>query len=271
MSTSPEARETTGSATEPAVEPAGFQQQQLAFTAHIRDPIANPLPPDIPARRMEIYTEIFFNNISEQLSCNFPVLRRILSDDDWNGLMRDFMIKHRATTPLFTEIGLEFVEYLQQERQTRAGDLPFMLELAHYEYVELAVAISTADDDLEEHDPNGDLLNGRPLVGPTAWNLSYHWPVHQIGPDYQPEEPPAEATHLVVYRDRQDAVHFLQINAVTQRLLQLLQEKPDFTSLDALTAIARELKHPDPTSVTEAGKQLLADLRQRNVILGTRT
>jgi len=248
-----------------------FQQQQLAFTAHIRDPHNNPIPGGIPARRMGVYTELFFNNIDEQLTTNFPVLRQITSDENWNALVRDFMIRHRSTTPLFTEVGQEFLEYLQQERPPQPVDWPFMLELAHYEYVELAVSISTADEGLADFNPNGDLVEEVPLVGPTAWNLSYAWPVHLIGPDYLPEENPGEPTHLVVYRDRMDDVHFLQINAVTQRLLQLLKENPALTGLDVLNTIAAELGHDSPDTVIEAGRELLADLRERNVILGTRT
>lgn len=255
----------------PESAPPGFQRQQLAFTAHIRDPRANPLPEGIPARRMAIYTEIFFNNIDDQLSTNFPVLRAITGDEPWKAMVRDFMARHRSETPLFTRFGLEFVEYLQCEREPRPGDWPFMLELAHYEYVELAVAISTADQALGAYDPNGDLLAGRPLVGPTAWTLSYRWPVHRIGPHYLPDTPPAEPTHLVVFRDGDDAVHFLQINAVTQRTLQLLKENPEHTGLDVLNRVAAELAHPDPDLVVCTGSELLQDLRRRDVILGTRT
>ena len=251
--------------------PLDFQRQQLAFAAHIRDPANNPVPDGIPGRRMALYAEMFFNNIDDQLSTNFPVLRRITNDAQWHAMVRDFMIRHRSETPFFTEVGLEFLEYLQQEREPEHGDLPFMLELAHYEYVELAVAISDADAQLADYDPNGDLLQGRPLVGPTVWNLTYQWPVHNIGPDHLPEKMPQEPTHLVVYRDRQDAVHFLQINAVTQRLLALARENPSRSGLDLLNTIAAELSHPEPSSVITAGAVLLDDLRQRNVILGTRT
>lgn len=256
--------------TSPDPEIADFQRHQLAFTAHIRDPHNAALPDNVPARRMSVYTELFYNNIDDQLSSNFPILREITSDENWHGLVRDFMVRHRSSTPLFTEIGLEFIEYLQSERETQPHDWPFMVELAHYEYVELAVAISTAEDDLAEFDPNGDLLHGRPLVGPTAWNLTYQWPVHTIGPDNTPDEVPAAPTHLVVYRDRMDDVHFLQINAVTQRMVYLLKENPDFTGLDVLNTIAKELDHPDPDAVVASGRELLDELRSRNVILGTR-
>ena len=257
--------------TSPEMTLPEFQRQQLAFTAHIRDPENNPVPDGIPARRMGVYTELFFNNIDDQLSTNFPILRQISSDEHWFAMVRDFMIRHRAETPLFTEVGQEFLEYVQQEREPHANDWPFMLELAHYEYVELAVYISKEEDELTDVDPNGNLLEGHPVVAATAWNLSYQWPVHRIGPDYLPDEPPSEATHLVVYRNRLDEVHFLEINAVTQRLLQLLKENPTLSGLDVVKTIAEELAHPDIDAVTKAGKDILDDLRQRNVILGTRT
>jgi hypothetical protein len=250
-----------------------FQQQQLAFTSRIRNPAVAPIPSEIPAERMDVYNELFYNGMYEHLSLNFPVLRELLSDEAWNALVRDFFIQHQCTTPLFTEIGLEFIEYLQQERETQAGDLPFMPELAHYEYAELAVSISNADETEQaqrQYDPNGDLLDGHPVVAPTAWNLSYQYPVHQIRHDNLPTEPPAEATHLVVYRDRQDKVHFLEINAVTQRLLTLLLENENISGNAALQQIAKELQHPQPDTLVEAGEQLLNDLRQRNVVWGSR-
>lgn len=246
-----------------------FQRQQLAFAAHIRDPDRQPVPPGIPHRRMAVYTEIFFNNLNEQLSGSFPILRRISNDERWRALVRDFMIRHRCSTPLFTEIGQEFIEYLQNERAA-PGDWPFQTELAHYEYVELAVAIDPGDELPDGVDPNGDLVSRCPVLAPTAWSLSYTWPVHLIGPDYLPEAPPEEPTHLVVYRDRRDDVRFLQINPLAQRLLQLLRNDGDRTGLDALQLIARDIGHPDVAQLVEFGRGLLEELRRRNVILGTR-
>lgn len=246
-----------------------FQRTQFAFTAHVRDPENAPVPDGIPARRMAVYTELLFNNIESQMSGCFPVLRSITADDHWHALIRDYMVRHRATTPLFTEVALEFLDYLQNTRGVQPGDHPFMLELAHYEYVELAVAIAE-DGPAVGYDPNGDLLAGSPVLCPTAWNLTYAWPVHAIGPDHLPGSPPAAPTHLVVYRDRLDAVHFVEINAVTQRLIQLLREDDGVTGLAALTAIAGELGHPNPDAVIAGGSALLSDLRERNVILGTR-
>jgi hypothetical protein len=54
---------------------------------------------------------------------------------------------------------------------TQGDSAPWLHELAHYEWVELALQI--ADDDLPPHDPDGDLLAGKPVPSPLAWALAY--------------------------------------------------------------------------------------------------
>lgn len=253
----------------PTAELPDFQRRQYAFAAHIRDPESNPAPQGVEDRRLAIYRELFFNNLEGFLSGGFPVLRAITPDERWLAMARDFFARHRCRTPLFPEIGKELLDYLAHERDDPA-DPPFLRELAHYEWVELALSVSDADRDPPPADPNGDLLDGIPVVSPLAWALSYRYPVHRIGPDFQPAEPPPGPTHLLVYRDRQDQVRFLEINAVTRRLLELLEEDPDRTGRDAVQRIAEELSHPRPEAVLEAGRGLLLDLRRRHVLLGAR-
>jgi len=253
-----------------AAADAGFVQVQRAFAAHIRDPRHQPCPADVEDRRMAIYRDLFFNNVSGLLKGNFPVLHEVLGDDAWRALVRDFLAVHRCRTPLFPELGRELLAYLADARGRRDGDPPFLLELAHYEWVGTALEFSDDEADPSLADPNGDLLAGVPVISPLAWNLSYRFPVHRIGPDNRPEAPPPEPTHLIVYRDHRDRVGFMQINAVTQRLLKLLEEQPALTGLDVLDAIAGELRHPKPEHVVAAGRALLDDLRARQVVLGTR-
>ena len=120
-----------------------------------------------------------------------------MADDRWHRMVRDFFAKHRCETPLFAEIAQEFLGYLHDERQPEEYDPPFMLELAHYEWVELAVSVSDEDRNAPPADPNGDLLAGSPVVSPVAWNLSYRYPVHRIAPEFQPQAPGDGPTHLV--------------------------------------------------------------------------
>lgn len=249
---------------------ADFHARQRAFTAHLRDPDRCPAPSDIEDRRMGIYRELIFNNLESLLSANFPVIHRLLPEDHWKSLVRDFLIRHRARTPLFTELAQEFLDFQSNERAGKDLDPPFLLELAHYEWVELALLISDEEPDLTGVDPNGDLLSGSPVLSPLAWPLTYRFPVHRIAPEFQPAESPGEPTYLVAYRNRSDRIEFMETNAVTQRLLALLQEVPVSSGYGHLNQIAAELSHPAPEQVLEFGARLLEELRARGVLLGTR-
>ncbi len=246
----------------------GFIQQQYAFAAHIRAPDRNAAPADIEDRRMAIYRELFYNNVEGFLSNSFPVLRKLLADEAWHRMVRDFYARHPCRSPLFLEIPREFLSYLEQERGEQPGDPPFLRELAHYEWVELAVSVaeSTPPEGVEEH---GDLLERRPVVSPLAWPLSYRYPVHRIRPDFQPQAPGEQPAYLLVYRDADDEVGFLELNPVSARLFSLLQEGSVSSGRQALERIAGELQHPAPDAVIQGGHTILEEWRKRDIVLGT--
>jgi hypothetical protein len=243
---------------------------QRSFTAQIRDPQRAPAPAGVEDRRMKIYRDLFFNNIQGLLAGNFPVLHGLYSEDGWRALVRDFYARHRSRTPLFPEIAREFLQYLQDERAAQAEDPPFLLELAHYEWVELALDLDERSADAVAADPDGDLLDDRPVLNPLTRLLSYRFPVHRIRPDFQPAEAPEQATHLLVYRNRDDEVKFMQLNELTLRLLERLGGEDDASGRDVLGEIASATGQRDAQRLVGAGAGLLEDLRQRGVVLGTR-
>jgi hypothetical protein len=253
------------------VERQEFQQHQYRFAAHIRDPDNHHRPADVEDRRMAIYRDLFYNNVENFVATAFPVLRSITPQDSWHRLVRRFFADHRCSTPYFAEIAQEFLDWLNTERGAHPDDPPFMHELAHYEWVELALQISDADQAIPPLDRNGDLMRCIPLISPVAWHLVYRFPVHRISEDYQPREPGEAQTYLVVYRDRQDEIHFLEINAVTYRLMELLKDNPAWTGLESLQRIAEELNAPQPEVVINHGEKLLIALSERNIIIGTKT
>lgn len=228
-----------------------------------------PPPADIEDRRLAIYRDLVFNNVSSLLAGNFPRLREALNKGHWDDLIRDFFVRHRARTPLFPQLAGEFLDFLQGPRAADPRDPPFLLELAHYEWVELVLEISEETPDLSRVDPDGDLLVGHPVVSPLAWNLTYRYPVHRLLPATAAEVTPGEPTHLVLYRTAEERVAVLEINAVTQALLIRLDEPPPRSGRALLEEIAAELGHPQPQQVIAFGAGLLADLRDRGVVLGT--
>ena len=123
-------------------ESRDFRETQYAFARHIRDPEQNPAPTDAEDRRMAIYRELFFNNLRNLISQTFPVLRKLYSKEKWESFIRQFMARHESATPYFLEIPKEFLQFLQDEYEPDDSDFPFLYELAHYEWVELALSVS---------------------------------------------------------------------------------------------------------------------------------
>jgi len=242
----------------------------MEFAAHIRDPENHAAPGGIEDRRMNIYRELFFNNIQSLLASNFPVLRSLYDDQGWRQLIRDFYAQHHCQTPLFTEVAKEFLRYLQDGREKLPDDPGFLLELAHYEWVEMALSLDERDLADLMVDPEGDLLEGIPVLSPLAWPLSYRYPVHLIKPGYQPDSPPEIPTHILVYRNHQDEVKFMKLNDVSRHLLELLKEHTGATGLELLTQVSATIGHPKPERVIAAGAELLTDLKNKDVLLGTR-
>jgi hypothetical protein len=240
-----------------------FQQVQQSMTAFVRDPKQCPGPDGIESRRLDIYRDLFFNNIEGFLSNGFPVCRSLYSDDDWYGLVRDFMCCHRCDSPYFLRIAEEFLAYLDEERDVQL-DPPFLRELAHYEWVELALDI--AEGELPEPVPVVDVLSAKLSLSPLAWSLAYAFSVHHISADFRPSEPGAELSFIVVYRNREDKVQFLEINQVTARLLSFLDASPGMEGEKALADIAREL-NIEYSAVVDFGSQVLLQLLELDILL----
>jgi hypothetical protein len=242
-----------------------FQQIQHGFAEHIRSSGEAPAPADVPAERMAVYRELFFSNVSGFLAEGFPVLRQVMSDAHWQAMARDFYARHSCQTPLFTCIGEEFLAYLRDERGEVAGDPPFLAELAHYEWVELALTLS--DEPALPTLPAGiELSQQQVRLSPLAWPLQYRFPVHRVGADDLPTVTEPEPVQLLVYRDRKQQVVFLEIDLLTHTLLSALQSVGEAQVGELLQALAEMTAGEQSEDFTARGIEVVAMLSARGVI-----
>lgn len=246
--------------------PPPYVDTQRAFTAHVRAPLASPVPADVAPQRMAIYRELLRANIIGSLNACFPVLQRVLAPARWHALREDFFARHRCRTPIYRRVPDEFMRYLETEYAQTSDDPPFLIELAHYEWVELALSIDPAEISEDALDPLGDLWDGTVCVNPLAWLLEYRFPVHRIGPTFQPQSADVP-TFIVVYRDRRDEIGFMELNAMSARVLAVLQEG-GMSGSGAVSVIANKLGLASANELRAVAMDLFALLRDRDVILG---
>jgi len=257
-----------------------FQKLQYEFTAHIRDPEAVPSPDGLEDRRMEIYRELFFNNVNSFLENGFPVLRTHYDNNAWQRLVRAFFSTHDSHSPWFVDISKEFILYLQSEHQTTNDDPAYLFELAHFEWAEVALMVDQEESDWDNINPHGDLLEAMPVLSPTAYCLSYQWPVHEISADYQPTQQPEQPSFVLIHRDKDDDIQFVSADPVTARIMELLQLDEDHNTdgpkskpasgKALLTQLATEMQHPNPEEALHDGHRILLKFHHAGIVVGTK-
>ena len=248
-----------------------FQDIQYRFAAHIRDPQHVPAPEGIEDRRMAVYRDLFFNNLRSLLANTFPVLKKLHEDDKFRRLVRRFMQKHQAKTPYFLQLPAEFLAFLQTEYEPDDDDFPFLIELAHYEYIELALSISEESNDMDGVDPQGDLLANVPVKSALTWVYAYQFPVHRISKEFLPETPEEQPVYLAVYRGSDDKVGFMELNPVTAALLNAIAEnESQETGEQLLRRLAADIGFPDVGRFIQHGLAAMEEMRSIEILIGTR-
>lgn len=245
---------------------ADFRQLQQQWTAWLRQPEQQPAPVNIEARRLAIYRELFFNNVSNFIENAFPVMQQRLQPEHWQSLVQDFFALHRCHSPYFHDTANEFLSFLSTQHRWLPV-YPWLIELAHFEWVELAADIAEAD--MPAYGA-GDLLKNIPVVNPCAWPLAYHWPVHTFDHQAPASEPLATPVCLIVYRNLADDVGFIEVNPLTARLLEKLQQNRQQTAMATLQELALE-QSLDASALQASGADALQALLASQIILGVRS
>lgn len=236
---------------------AVFSETQATFMGHIRNPDVNAPPEGIEDRRLNIYRELFFNNIKGFLSNSFPVLESLYSSERWNQIAREFFVKHDCQSPYFVDISKEFLEFLQTSYERQPEDPPFLAELAHYEWLELDISIRK-ETRLQRY-WDGQRKIGKLCFSELAQLVSYQFPVHQIKPSFKPKEV-GEPVYLVVARNTDYKVNFTRVNQVTALMLSFLQQQ-DLTLTQLVDNMSEVLPQIDKATIdkqsTDSVKMLL--------------
>lgn len=239
-----------------------LREQQFVMSRYLRDPANNPPPPGIEERRLKVYRELFFNSLQGLLASGFPVIRKVLEESVWLGLVRAFYAEHRAATPYFTEVAGEFVSFLQG----RSGDEPaWLAELAHYEWMETRLQLSDAP--MPAHSPDGDLLEQVLVLSPFAAVFGYRWPVTRISDGYMPDTMPVQPTLLLLHRAGDFRVHFNELSPPAYRLLESIASN-QWTGRSHLASLSVEAGI-DIDALLSQGLAMLEQFRADGIVLGT--
>ncbi|MBU2831363.1 DUF2063 domain-containing protein [Acidithiobacillus ferriphilus] len=199
-----------------------------ALAAHLRAPADQNCPADFDFQAAELYRELLVGNFAAALQACFPLWIRAMGEAQWLAWRDAFIAEHACRSPFFRQIPDEFLAYLSARQADLAATLPYALELAHLEWLELTLGI--AETDLPPQcDPDGDPWTSTAILNPVHALLQYRYPVQRLildpsfttAPGLAPEPSP-----LFLYRDAEDVVQMIVLDALGLRLFATLRETP---------------------------------------------
>lgn len=234
-----------------------LKQTQFQLSQVIRKGVGNL--PGIETRRVDIYKELFFNNIEGFCSTAFPITKKVIGNKRWLKIVRQFFIEVECETPHFIEISQSFLAFLINQKQLIV-DHPFISELAHYEWTELDLAVKFEDT-------NNTFVNQVTQLTPLVLSnvcmpLLYNFPVHTIS-DNNHEHISPQLTGVIVYRDAEYNVKFMLVDQLTIFLLQKIIQQPGIT----LPHLAEQLTKLNDTFIFEQMQQFTDDVLQKCIDL----
>jgi uncharacterized protein len=96
--------------------------------------------------------------------------------------------------------------------------------------------------------------------------LEYDYAVHKISKKRIPKT--TEKTYLLVFRNAENQVKFIELNPMTFQLLHLIDEN-EMTGEQALVRLAEALNYSDVNAIIQFGSEILTDLAQQQAIIGS--
>ena len=234
---------------------------QTSFTQHLRNPDSYGVPEGLDERRVGVYSELIFHNISALMSEFFPVLKQMLNEQSWDGLIREFFITWRADTPYFPRLAEEFLSFLTSRPGTN-HEPEYLTPLAHYEWLELYLFIH--EDELPESALGDSDLASKPIkLSELAVPAAYQFPVHQIKQDWDETEAP---TYLLVFRDKTDSIRFFELSPLAYELLAAIKTSDTgISATDWLKQKAQEYGQDEQVFV-DFGMDLLKQFNREHLI-----
>ncbi len=239
-----------------------FQHLQQQLADAIREQQAGLAPIGVTPGQFAVYQELFFNNVLNFVSNAFPVLCSLYTQEAWQQKVAAFYRSAAQPSPYFLQIAEQFLQW-QSEQPLTAEDPAFIAELAHYEWIELALATRIVADELQLAALKPD---SRLQLSALAELLIYQYPVMQISVDFQPAQPSATPNFLLVYRDLQDVVKFIQLNQLSAALLFQLQSEPGIPWSRLLQTLADLFPTMTAAKLKQGADEFVQDLANKAVI-----
>lgn len=206
--------------------------------------------------RLLVYRELARNALEDPLPDCFPITHGLLEEAGlWDDCIDAFLASRAIQSAYYRDVNPTFVAWLAQSAWGQER-WPFLLQLAHFEYIEVEILRWPDEPPSPDLKPIPDADSRVVFEGATR-NLAYTYRVHEATQD-EPE-PAAGETFLLGYRDSEGDFAYSELSAHASAFLARCLEGESVGA--AASALNLEL---------EEVLQLLVRFKESGALLGFR-
>ncbi len=217
---------------------------------------------NIPADRLEVYIDLVQSGVKDTLKKAYPLAHSLLTEQEWGDITSAFFAEEDCPSPLLWKMPKAFLEFARKKSWDIKLDIPFLLDLLDFEWLEIEVFMMPDAPDLafsREGNPLDEIL----YLNPESRIAVYTYPVFQ---KLSRTSPPDQGAYpLLAYRHPDSGqVRFI---ALSPFFLSVLQQISLHTlpARKAIEKAAKEFAIPKAKALKAAEGFLLSLIKERAI------
>ena len=219
----------------------------------------------VDPNRLPHYRRLIFNVLDGTFERAYPIFRRVVSEEAWKKVVRDFQINHDAKETRIWMLPFEFYDFCKANNYGQKLNRPYLNDLLYFEWIEIEIH-TMPDKVIPEFKEVGDLLDDRLIINPEYKLIHLNYPVHNTSKDKLIKK--KGNYFILVYREQENLdVRFFEFSTFFALVFELIVNH-NYTGRNALIEAAKQFKLTDENSAIQNGIVFFNDLLSQGIILG---
>jgi hypothetical protein len=237
---------------------------QASLAGYCREGTPRSLP-GVREDNLSHYRRLIRNIFDDTLTTAYPITRQLLSDEEWDRLVDDFMRNFSPSSPQVWQMPRELWEYVSDSGHHLTVKYPFLTDLLWFEWLEIELYMMKDIKVLVSH--KGDLKQNKLVLNPEHKIVGFEWPVFLKSPEKIGDDDKGQYFLVMFRHPANKSVRFIHVSPVLVRLIELLSENSK--SLEELIAdLSIDLKAAISSEQQSHIEIFLSGLFEKGLLLG---
>lgn len=215
--------------------------------------------------RIHHYRRLIYNIVEDAIENAYPIAKKFLPEEMWNRMVDEFISEHPCRHPQLFRMPKEFIEFAIVKEYSEEYDIPYLIDLLHFEWVE--VEVHTMKDIAPKYaNPLGDIQSDTLIFSPYIKLIHLTYPIHKIH-ELNMEESLGDY-FLLIYRQESGSVQYAELTELTHFLIQNMTQL-DLSLDEVLAQFLVNMNKSEQENLINNATVFIRDLLKLGVVQGT--